>query len=57
MVKQIELSLVPDIINDKSAIYNEAANQLQINVEEVKAVIPVRRSIDARSSSPVFKLL
>ncbi|MEI7811789.1 MAG: FAD-dependent monooxygenase [Ignavibacteria bacterium] len=57
MKKQIELVLQPDKIQDRDYIIQVASRQLKLNREEVKAVIELRRSIDARGSKPHFKLL
>ena len=57
MIKQIEVVLIPENLYDKTALCNAAANALKLNPSEINAVIPVRRSIDARRSSPVFKIL
>ena len=56
MKTQIELAMLPENAFSDSAIRSEISNQLQISVEEIKAVRLVRRSIDARKF-PVYKLL
>ncbi len=57
MKKQIELVIPPEYLHDKNYLYASAANKLGVNAAEVKAVLPVRRSIDARSRNPVFRIL
>ncbi|MDP3682723.1 MAG: FAD-binding protein [Ignavibacteria bacterium] len=56
MKTQLELAMLPENAFSDSAIRSEISNQLQISVEEIKAVRLVRRSIDARKF-PVYKLL
>jgi uncharacterized FAD-dependent dehydrogenase len=57
MIKEIEISVPPELFSNKNFLYTETAYQLKIDLGEVKAVIPIRRSIDARGSRPVFKIL
>jgi hypothetical protein len=57
MKKEIEIAVPPEYINDKEFLYNLAAQKLKLNPAEISAVIPLRRSIDARSSNPVFRIL
>lgn len=57
MKKQIEIVIPPDFLNDKEYLYNAAAGKLNLVPEELSAVVPVRRSVDARSKNPVFRLL
>lgn len=55
MKTQLELAMLPENAFSDSAIRSEISNQLQISIEEIKAVRLVRRSIDARKN-PVYKL-
>ena len=57
MIKQIEIIIPPEELYNKEYLKNIGAQKLGRNVTELNAVIPVRRSIDARSSNPVFKIL
>ncbi len=57
MKKELELVISPDDIFDKEILYEKAALKLRLSKEEIRAVVPVRRSIDARSSEPVYKVL
>ncbi|MFO7446405.1 MAG: FAD-binding protein [Ignavibacteriaceae bacterium] len=57
MIKQIEIVVAPDFINDKDYLYSQAAIKLKKDPAEINAVIPARRSVDARSSRPVFRVL
>ncbi len=57
MIKQVELTLLPKQAFDKELIKKIASSLSKVNPEEIKAVVPVRRSIDARGSKPRFKLL
>ncbi len=57
MKKELELAISPDDIFDKEILYKKAADKLKLSREEVKAVVPIRRSVDARSREPVYKVL
>ncbi len=57
MIKQAELTLLPKQAFEKELIRKIAATVSKINPEEIKAVVPIRRSIDSRGSKPRFKLL
>ncbi|MDO8550982.1 MAG: FAD-dependent monooxygenase [Ignavibacteria bacterium] len=57
MKKQIEIVVPPENINDKDFLYKSASEKLKLDPSEITAVIPVRRSVDARSSNPVFRIL
>ena len=57
MIKEIEISVPPELLSNKDFLYSESAFRLLIDSSEVKAVIPLRRSMDARGSRPVFKIL
>jgi len=57
MKKELELIIPPEDIFNKEKFYEKAAEKLNLNIAELKAVVPLRRSIDARSKAPVYKLL
>src|SRR4030067_2084568 len=57
MIKEIEILVPPELLPNKDFLYSETAYKLKLDLSEVKAVIPIRRSIDARRSKPVFKIL
>ncbi len=57
MKKELELIIPPDDIFNKEKVYEKAAEKLNVNIAELKAVVPLRRSIDARSKEPVYKVL
>jgi uncharacterized FAD-dependent dehydrogenase len=56
MKKEIELKIPPRFINDYQFLHNTAANILKLNSLEISAVQTIRRSIDARSKNPVYRL-
>ncbi len=56
MKKEIELSIHPDFADDYSYRKKLAAKKLKLNEEEITAVQVIRRSIDARGKTPLFKL-
>jgi uncharacterized FAD-dependent dehydrogenase len=57
MIKQIEVSVRPEEINSPEILLSKAASFLNIDKEKISAVIPQKRSIDARSKFPVFRYL
>ena len=57
MIKQTELVIPPENINDKDFLYKSASEKLKLNPAEITAVVPLRRSVDARSRNPVFRVL
>jgi uncharacterized FAD-dependent dehydrogenase len=56
MKKEIELKIPPRFINDYQFLHNTAANILKLNPLEISALQTIRRSIDARSKNPVYRL-
>ncbi len=57
MKKEIELIIPPEKLYNKNFYKSAAANKLGKDAAEINAVIPIRRSIDARSSNPIFRIL
>ena len=57
MIKQIEVSVRPEEINSPEILLSKAVSFLNIDKEKISAVIPQKRSIDARSKFPVFRYL
>lgn len=56
MKKEIELIIPPDFIDDYSYLQKEASQKLKTAPEEIKAVQTIRRSVDARSRNPIFRI-
>ena len=56
MIKQLEIILSPDKLNDKAELNSTAAKILKKFPEEISAVVVKKRSIDARSN-PVFRFI
>lgn len=56
MKKELVFIIPPGKLGDKEFLYDQAAQRLQKSREEISAVIPLKRSIDARSHSPIFRL-
>jgi len=56
MKQQIEIAIKPDDILSDGILKTTAANQLKISQDQISAVIPVKRSIDARSKKIVFRI-
>ena len=55
MIKEIDLAIAPDFIDNYNYQKNIIAKKLQINSEEIKSFKVMRRSIDARKS-PVYRM-
>ncbi|MFA3783130.1 FAD-dependent protein [Melioribacteraceae bacterium 4301-Me] len=56
MKKELELIVEPSLINNYDHLKNLSAQKLKLNIEDISAVQVIRKSIDARVRSPVFKL-
>ena len=56
MITRTDLAIPPSFINDKEYLYSSAAKKLSKDLSEITAVIPERRSIDARGRYPVYIL-
>ncbi len=57
MIKQIEVSVNVDEITITGILASVSARYLNISEEQISAVIPLKRSIDARSKNIVFRIL
>lgn len=56
MQKEIEIVIPPDRLNDSEFLRIQSSRILRVNLSEIKAVKSIRRSIDARSKNPVYRL-
>jgi len=56
MIKNTELVISPDSINDEKALYTAASQKLKISTNDITAIRQIRRSIDARSKFPVYRI-
>lgn len=56
MVKRVELKVLPRDINDWEKVKAQAVKRSNIAIDQVEDVVLVKRSIDARSRQPVFRL-
>ncbi|MBK7630426.1 MAG: FAD-binding protein [Ignavibacteriales bacterium] len=57
MKQQIELAITPDEINIPEILSTKASQEIKIDLEKISAVIPLKKSIDARSRHIVFRIL
>lgn len=57
MKQQIELAIKPDDILADGILRTTAAHQLKIDQEQISAIVPLRKSIDARSKKILFRIL
>lgn len=56
MKKEIELVILPDFVNDYNYLKQLATGALKVKSEEINALQILRRSIDARSKNPVYRI-
>lgn len=56
MKKEIEVVIPPDFINDYEYVRKISAQKLNLNINDINAVKIQKRSIDARSKSPVYRI-
>ena len=57
MKKQIELAISPDEINLPEILLIKSSQNLSLDKEKISSVVPIRKSIDARSRQIVFRIL
>ena len=57
MKQQVELAIKPDDILTEGILPITAAKQLKIDQEQISAIVPLRKSIDARSKKILFRIL
>jgi uncharacterized protein len=57
MKLQIELTIPPEKLTDKDFLYTEAAKKSGKDPAEIKAVQSIRRSLDARTRHPFYRVL
>lgn len=55
MKKQIEISVRPEELDIPEILAIKTAGILKLAKEQISAIIPIRKSIDARSKYPVFR--
>jgi uncharacterized protein len=55
MKKEIEVVIPPEFLNDYDFLRKISAQKLEINPEEISAVQVLKRSVDARSKTPIFR--
>jgi len=54
MITRTDLAIPPSFINDKEFLYSSAAKKLGRDLSEITAVVPEKRSVDARGKFPVY---
>jgi uncharacterized protein len=57
MKEQIELNIPPEKITDKDHLYSEAAKKSGHDPVVINAVQTLRRSLDARSRNPFYRVI
>ncbi len=57
MKQQIELVIPPEKIGNRDYQRLSASQKLKITSEDITAVVPIKRSIDARRKEPVYRVL
>ncbi|MBP7821665.1 MAG: FAD-binding protein [Saprospiraceae bacterium] len=56
MVKEVEITVSAEFIDDESKIYAKALAAVGVDKKDVKEIRIIRRSVDARKKTPVFSL-
>jgi len=56
MTHEIEIVIPPEKINDYEFLRIQSAQKLKISPAEIKGVQAIRRSVDARSRNPVYRI-
>ena len=56
MLKEIELKLLPAEAVDEGLIKRKVAQKCRLNADQIVAIKPTRRSIDARGRRPFVRL-
>jgi uncharacterized FAD-dependent dehydrogenase len=56
MIKNVELVIPPEKLYDKEYLYSAAAQKCGVNLVEISGIRQARRSVDARSKNPVFRI-
>ena len=56
MKKEFEFVIPPEYKDDNQYLHNLAAQKLKLTPEEINAIQIIKRSIDARSRNPVFRV-
>lgn len=56
MIKELEIVLLPEYLHDDLAIKSTIAKQLNVSINELNAYQILKRSVDARSRVPVFRI-
>jgi hypothetical protein len=57
MIKEIEILVPPEVLSQKNFLMHESAYLLQLDLSDITAAIPIRRSIDSRRSKPVYRVV
>lgn len=56
MIQSIEITLLPAELDNKTALWQKAMTQLGLSLEEITDIRIIKRSVDARSAHPIFRL-
>lgn len=56
MIKNLELVIPPDQLYNDEYLYASAAKKASVNIQEVSGIRQIRRSVDARSKFPVYRI-
>jgi len=57
MKKQIEITIRPEEIDQSEILLIKSSQSLKLDKEKIYTIIPLKRSVDARSKFPVFRYL
>ncbi|POY34789.1 FAD-binding protein [Solitalea longa] len=56
MIKDLELTILPDSINDQQNILKQISNELKLSIKRILGFTIDKRSIDARSKITVYRI-
>jgi uncharacterized FAD-dependent dehydrogenase len=56
MKKEIELVIPPEFINDYEYLRKSSGQKLRYDLEDISAIQQLKRSIDARSKNPIYRI-
>ena len=57
MIKDLEIKVPPESISQKNILSIEAAYLLELDLSDINAVIPIKRSLDSRGNKPIYRVL
>ncbi|SMO62409.1 NAD(P)/FAD-dependent oxidoreductase [Solitalea koreensis] len=56
MIQELELTILPDFINDDNQLRKQLVAKLKINTNRISGFLILKRSIDARSKQTIYRI-